>query len=268
MIREPVVSGQFYPKSQEELISLIQSFEPDTKAKIAAKGLILPHAGYIYSGRVAVTTLNQVLGKKRLIILGPNHTGVGEEFGLWAKGRWKIPQGEIAIDQELGELILSKGQIVKEDYLAHQNEHSIEVELPILSYFLGEFKFVPIACKSASLATCQEVAGQIFEAIKNIKNEVLLVASTDLTHYEPDPVARKKDRAAIEAIVDLDHEELYRKVSLMNISMCGLIPVAILISCLKKLGATKSQVALYQTSGDSEAGDKNSVVGYAGMIIK
>lgn len=267
MTREPIVSGQFYPQQKEELKKIIESFKSDEPSRISAKGIILPHAGYTYSGRVAVTTAGKVLPKKRIIILGPNHTGIGADFALWAKGSWKIPFGQISIDEDLAETILNKGGYIEEDYTAHRNEHSIEVELPIINYFFGEFKFVPIACKTANLETYGKVSSQILEAVKKIKNDILFVASTDLTHYEPEAAARRKDRAVIEAIVNLDEEDLIRKINKMNITMCGEAPVAILIACLKKLRAKKSQVALYETSGDS-GGDYSSVVGYAGMIIK
>jgi AmmeMemoRadiSam system protein B len=272
MIRESVVSGQFYPNRSQDLRKMIEDFKPKGSSKVCAKGIILPHAGYIYSGRVAVAAVSKVLAKKRIIILGPNHTGLGASFGLWPKGAWRIPFGEIKIDEELAQSILSAGSRIREDYECHLGdpsileEHSIEVELPILYYFLGEFKFVPIACKMASLDMYREAASQIFEAVKGIKDEVLLVASTDLTHYEPDSSARKKDRSAIEAIVNLDEKELLDKIAMQNITMCGVAPVAILISCLKKLGAKKSCVELYQTSGDS-SGDYSAVVGYVGMTI-
>jgi len=266
MKREPVVSGQFYPHRTEDLRRIIEDFDPKESSKISAKGIILPHAGYPYSGQVAVTTVGKVLAKRRLIIAGPNHTGRGANFSLWPKGSWRIPFGEIEIDQDLAQSILNKGDLIQEDYEAHLQEHSIEVELPILHYFFGKFKFVPIACMRTSLETYQAVATQIFEAIKDCKEEILFVASTDLTHYEPDQSARKKDRFAIEAIVNLDEKELLDKINTLNITMCGVAPVAILISCLKKLGAKKSQVALYQTSGDN-SGDYSAVVGYVGMII-
>jgi len=266
MIREPVVSGQFYPSQKEELIKIIESFKPKKTPKIAAKGIILPHAGYIYSGRVAVTTIHEVLPKKRLIILGTNHTGRGTDFSLWAKGAWRTPLGQVSIDQDLAELILNKGDDIKEDYAAHMHEHSIEVELPIINYFFDEFKFVPIACKRADLETYERVSFQIVEATKKIKDEILFVASTDLTHYEPDLTARKKDRLVIESLVNLDEENLVKEVSKSNVTMCGEAPTAVLLSCLKSLGAKKSRVVLYQTSGDA-LGDYNSVVGYVGMVI-
>jgi len=267
MQRKPIVSGQFYPDTKEEIEKVIAEFKPKENVKILAKGIILPHAGYSYSGRVAVVTVHKVLPIKRLIILGANHSGLGNNFSLWAKGAWETPLGQIKIDENLAQLILNNGKYIKEDYLPHQNEHSIEVELPILRYFFNEFEFVPISCKLSSLDMYEKAAFQIFEAVKNIKDDILLVASTDLTHYELDSTARKKDRIAIEAIINMDEQDLIKKVKKDSITMCGLAPVAVLLSCLKKMGARKAQVTLYQTSGDA-CGDYSSVVGYAGVVIK
>ena len=266
MIREPIVSGQFYPQKKDELKHLIEEFKPSATLKTSAKGIILPHAGYTYSGSVAITTVGKIIPRKKIIILGPNHTGLGHMFSLWAKGEWIIPSGHIHIDEELAKSILSEGDYIKEDYSAHISEHSIEVELPIIHYFFEDFQFVPIACKRTNLEGYNQVSSQIFEAIKKTKEDILLVASTDLTHYEADSTARKKDRLVIEAIINLDEQELIKKIHKSNITMCGEAPVAILISCLKKLKAKKAQVALYKTSGDY-SGDYDSVVGYVGMFI-
>ncbi|MCF7907664.1 MAG: AmmeMemoRadiSam system protein B [Candidatus Omnitrophica bacterium] len=267
MIRKPAVSGQFYPSDKRDLEATIDGFKPKRNNKISAKGIILPHAGYAYSGRVAVETISRVLAKKKLILLGPNHTGLGEKFSLWGKGKWETPLASINIDEELSKRILGTGSLIAEDKLAHQHEHSLEVQLPILYRFFGQFSFVPIACQQASLANYRKVAAQICQAIKAQEDEVLFIASTDLTHYEPDITARVKDRTVIEAIINLDEEELLNKVKAKGITMCGVAPVAILLCCLKAVGAKKAEVCLYQTSGDA-GGDKTSVVGYVGMIIK
>lgn len=266
MIRKPVVNGTFYPANKKDIDDLIESYTPTKSTKISAKGLILPHAGYIYSGKVATATVSHTLPKKRIIILGPNHKGIGNNFSLWNKGCWTIPYGKINIDEELAAAILANGDIIKSDNSAHIEEHSVEAELPILYYFFENFKFVPISCKYSSLNNYEYVANQIYKAIKNISDEILLIASSDLTHYEPDASARKKDREIIDSIINLDEKSMLQKIDKFNISMCGAAPVAILISCLKKIKATKSQVIMYQTSGDA-SGDYNSVVGYLGALI-
>ncbi|UCD15619.1 MAG: AmmeMemoRadiSam system protein B [Candidatus Omnitrophota bacterium] len=267
MLRKPVVNGQFYPAEKKDLEEIMEAFKRKEPSKISARAVILPHAGYIYSGKVAVTTVNKVLPKKKIIILGTNHTGEGADFSLWPDGEWQVPNGKIEVDKDLASSILAAGSLIEKDYSAHRDEHSIEVELPILKHFFGEFKIVPIACKPARIETYRQVASQIYEAVKKVKEDVFFVASSDMTHYEPDQAARRKDRLAIDRIVELDEEGLVEKVVQENISMCGIAPVAILLSCVKKLGAQKAQVALYQTSADS-TGDYSAVVGYAGIIIK
>lgn len=266
MIREPVVNGKFYPEDKDKLQDLIEQLKSKDSPRLSARGIIVPHAGYIYSGKVAIATVNKVLAKKTVVILGPNHTGYGENFGLWPKGKWKTPLGDAMINEQLAKKIIDSGSAIKADYLSHKFEHSIEVELPIFQYFFKQFDFVPIVCQTASLEKYRQVALQILSAIKDNKEDILLVASSDMTHYEPDQVARKKDSLAIESIINLDEEDLVKKVRKENISMCGVAPVAILLNCLKGLGANKAQVALYQTSADA-TGDCNSVVGYAGIVI-
>ncbi|MFA6280942.1 MAG: AmmeMemoRadiSam system protein B [Candidatus Omnitrophota bacterium] len=266
MIREAVVSGQFYPSRVSELKKTIEEFGQKDSAKKHAYAIIVPHAGYVYSGRVATATISKVLAKKRLIILGPNHTGYGEDFGLFSKGSWKTPFGDMQIDEELADRIIKSGSAIVKDELCHKFEHSIEVELPFLYYYFKEFKFVPIVCQVSDIAAYKEVAAQIFSAIKDIKEEVMLVASSDMTHYEPDPAARKKDRLALEHITNLDAEGLLKIVKKENITMCGIAPVAITLLIAKEMGAAKASVSLYQTSADSGA-PSDSVVGYAGVII-
>ena len=217
MIREAIVNGQFYPKGKSELKKMIESFTPKVNSRIKAKGVILPHAGYIYSGKVAVVTVSQILPKKKIIILGPNHTGWGNSFSIWAKGSWRTPFKDIRIDVDLAGKILGEGSEIAEDYTAHAQEHSIEVELPILSYFFDEFNFVPICCQISNLKKYQKVAEQIASAIKNIKEDVLIVASTDLTHYEPEESARTKDRLALEQVINLDEEGLLSTVKKQRI---------------------------------------------------
>lgn len=266
MIRKPSVRGQFYPSDSKELRRTIESLNPKKTSKIKALGIILPHAGYVYSGKVAVTTVASICPKKKVIILGPNHTGIGGPFSIFPEGEWEMPFGNVKIDSELASSILDVGNIIKEDTSAHTYEHSIEVELPILQYFFGNFKFIPIACSHSTIDEYKKVGKQIFKAIEDMKEEVLLVASNDMSHYEKDATARKKDSFATESIINLDEEELLNRVSRENISMCGASSVSILIHCCKLLKAKKAQVALYQTSGDVN-GDYSSVVGYLGVVV-
>ncbi len=265
MTRKPIVANQFYTADPQKLRKTIEGFRNKESSKIDAKGIILPHAGYIYSGKVATVTVEKVKPKNKIIILGPNHTGLGKPFSLFAKGEWETPFGKIKVDEELSQKILNNSNLIEEDYAAHSHEHSIEVELPILYYFFGEFKFVPIICTATDLETYRKVAYDIFKAINN-KDNTLIVASSDMTHYEEDSQARKKDSIAIESIMRLDEESLLRQTQENNISMCGIAPVCTLIACCKLLKAHKATVVLYQTSADA-SGDYSSVVGYLGAVI-
>jgi MEMO1 family protein len=267
-IRMPAVAGQFYPSHPAELKQLIKEFIPKKIDKADAIACILPHAGYVYSGRVAVETVAGINIKNKIILLGPNHTGYGAKFSITASGEWLTPLGRVKIDRGLAQAIIKRCGFLTEESLAHQYEHSLEVELPILQYFKNSFEIVPIAILSSDLGMLKKLGAGIAQAVKESKEEksVMLVASSDMTHYEPQNIAEKKDRAAIEAITELDEDKLARKIKELNITMCGYAPAAVLITAAKLLGAKSAKLIKYQTSGDT-TGDKSSVVGYAGIVI-
>jgi MEMO1 family protein len=268
MIRNPVFSGVFYPSSALKIKSILKGFLPKVEvAKTEAIGCILPHAGYIYSGKVAALTLSQIDIPERVVLFGPNHTGLGAPFSLMPKGVWGSPLGDIRIDSDLAELILRYSRHIKEDYLAHAKEHSLEVELPVIQYFKNDFEIVPIAFLSDNLDILIEEGVNIAKAIKDYSAyRVLLVASSDMTHYEPEAKVKDKDNQAIEAILSLDEKKLMERVASFNITMCGYAPVIAMLSCVKELGASKGKLVAYQTSAET-SNDKSSVVGYAGIIL-
>ncbi len=267
MIRNPVVSGQFYPESADQLKAMIEGMVDEKVVKEAVIGLVSPHAGYVYSGPVAGAVISKIKFKDTFIIMGPNHTGRGKPLGIMTEGRWKTPLGEVEIDSELGKRILAISSNLEEDNVAHQYEHSIEVQLPFLQYFKKDIRIVPIILAYSSGATYKEVGKELAKAIKDLSKEVIIIASSDMTHYEPQESAQRKDNKAIEAILDLNEDELLKRVDELNISMCGYAPVVSLISAAKELGATGAELVKYQTSGDT-TGDYSAVVGYAGIIIK
>ena len=207
-LRKPVVAGQFYPEAPGELKALIASFADKTTLKTDCLGCILPHAGYIYSGKVAVCAVSRVNIKDTVILLGPNHTGQGAVFSIMPKGTWQTPLGKLEINSSLAELFLKKSRYLTADNLAHADEHSLEVELPILQYFRNDFTIVPIALMSDDPDELNAVAAELASVIleNDLKNSVLFLASSDMTHYEPQSSAEKKDAAAIEAILDLDEK--------------------------------------------------------------
>jgi AmmeMemoRadiSam system protein B len=272
VIRKPAVAGQFYPSLNTDLKNQIAScvdkkaHRPQSRGDVVA--CMLPHAGYMYSGRVAVETVSHINIKDKVILLGPNHTGVGAPFSIMTEGIWQTPLGEVRIDSGLAKKILSGSKYLEADTLAHTHEHSLEVEIPILQYFKTDFEIIPIAFLSDDKKALGETGIEIAGAIKELKSKdsVLLVASSDMTHYEPLNEAQKKDKEAIDAILELDEDKLMERILRLGISMCGYAPVIVMLKAAKVLGAKTGTLIKYQTSGDI-TGDWDSVVGYAGITI-
>lgn len=267
MVRKPVVAGRFYPGSSSELTSEIEKHVSKEVKKEKALGLVMPHAGYSYSGPVAGQVISRAEITGTVIILGPNHTGRGEPYSLMPEGIWETPLGNVETDTELANAILKNTSYLKDDTLAHAYEHSIEVQLPFLQYFKSGFKFVPISLSSYEGAALKSIGRELARAIKDSSRDVMLIASSDMTHYESREQAKMKDEAAVEAILRLDEDELMRKIEELNISMCGWMPTVVMLSCCKQLGAKTARLVKYQTSGET-SGDYTSVVGYAGIIIR
>ncbi len=267
MIREPVIAGQFYPGAPSQLKELIGELVDEKAKKEEIIGMVIPHAGYIYSGPVTGAVISRVKLKDTFIIMGPNHTGSGKPLSIMTEGTWKTPLGEVEVDSELSRKILAASSHLEEDHMAHLHEHSIEVQLPFLQYFKRDIKLVPIVLSHAPGTAYKEIGKEIAGAIKDLNKEAVIIASSDMTHYESQESARKKDNQAIEAMLDLNEDELLKRVNELNISMCGYAPAISLISAAKELGAKEAELVRYQTSGDT-TGDYSSVVGYAGIIIK
>ncbi len=267
MTRQPVVAGQFYPAQAGKLSEMIRGMVDEKAAKEEVIGLVSPHAGYIYSGPVAGAVISRVKFKDTFIIMGPNHTGMGKPLSIMTKGTWETPLGQVEVDSELAEKILAASKHLQEDSGAHQYEHSIEVQVPFLQYFKKDVRIVPITIAHSDAATYKELGKEIARAVKGLKKKVVMIASSDMSHYEPQEQAQRKDSQAIEAILKLNEDELLRRVSELNISMCGYAPTVALITAAKQLGAAGAELVRYQTSGDT-TGDYSTVVGYAGIIIK
>lgn len=266
-IRKPAVAGQFYPSSPENLKGQIQALIDKEADKVDAIACMLPHAGYMYSGGVAGKTLSRINIKDKIILLGPNHTGLGAKFSIMTEGVWQTPLGEILIDSHLAKEILRNSQYLEDDASAHAYEHSLEVELPFLQYFKTNFKIVPITLVSDEIKVLKEIGKEIADVLKDSKVSAMIIASSDMTHYEPRITAQNKDKEAIEAILELNEDKLMAKIQRLNISMCGYAPVIAMLKTAKILGAKAASLIKYQTSGDA-TGDWDSVVGYAGIIIQ
>jgi len=231
-------------------------------------GLVCPHAGYMYSGPVAAHGYYHLAqdGKPDIVvILGPNHTGNGSALAAMREGAWRTPLGDVEIDTATADLITHASSIIDVDDSAHAFEHSVEVQLPFLQYLYGSsFKFVPICFLMQDLESSREVGSALAKAL--IGKNAVIIASTDMTHYEPQRSTEKKDKAAIEAVLKLDEQQLYSTVEGFNISMCGPGPTTALVAAAKALGAKKAELLCYKTSGDI-TGDYSAVVGYASIAF-
>jgi len=252
----------------------IHEFGPKALPKVADSklkqtvGLVSPHAGYMYSGPVAAHGYYHLAldGKPDLIVLfGPNHTGMGSGLAIMRDGVWQTPLGEVEIDTAAADAIVRESRLIDVDESAHMREHSIEVQLPWLQYLYGSsFRFVPICFLMQDLQSSREVGVAVAKALRD-KN-ALVIASTDMTHYEPQKTAEKKDKAVIEAASKLDEQKVYSMVEALQVSMCGYGPVVAAITAAKELGAKNGKLLCYKTSGDI-VGDYSAVVGYASMMF-
>ncbi len=266
-IRSPAVSGSFYPGSPRELDRVVRSFTRDDPERVAAKGIVVPHAGYVYSGGVAGEVYSRVKIPARHLIFCPNHSGAGPDAALMGEGSWRMPWGDAPIDEELAARLSGASPLLREDSAAHREEHSLEVQLPFLHRFRPGFRFVPVALGNLSLAECRALGESTARVLRGEEDPVLLIASSDMSHYLPDGTAREKDRKAIDAMLALDPESLYRVVRSERISMCGVIPATVLLFAVRALGAESALLVRYATSGDV-SGDRDRVVGYAGLLFR
>jgi AmmeMemoRadiSam system protein B len=274
-IRRPAVSGMFYAGTAGELREQIEwcykhELGPGTIPRVNSKGLrevvaiVVPHAGYYYSGPVAAHAYRE-LAKDGMfdtaVILGPNHTGYGYPVSLWAGGSWSTPLGEVEVDKKLAHRLL--GDVIEADEIAHIHEHSIEVQLPWLQYLYGKVRIVPITMLAQDIETARIVGKSIGQAGDNL----IVIASSDLTHYEPHSIAMEKDSSVIEAIIALDEEELYERCERLGCTMCGYGPVAAAIVAAKEMKGKTASLLKYATSGDT-SGDFSRVVGYSSIVIR
>ena len=279
--REPAVAGQFYdadPESLRERIkwAFLHSLGPGKLPEVSVSrikesiGYIVPHAGYVYSGPIAAHAYFKIAQEGKpdtFIIIGPNHTGYGSAVSVYPKGVWVTPLGEAEVDAELAKEVVNNSVFAKLDISAHEYEHSIEVQLPFLQYLFGsEIKIVPISVMYQTPEVAKDLANALITALEEVKRDIVILASSDMTHYEPHELAVKKDRMALEAILKLDEDGLYRVIMDNNISMCGYGPVMTLIHYARRVGGNKAELLKYATSGDV-SGEKAWVVGYAAVRI-
>ncbi len=266
MKRTPAVAGKFYPSGQDELLDEIRKHIPENVVKHSVIGIVSPHAGFMYSGDAAGAVYSKIKIPETVILIGPNHTGDGKSVSVMTEGVWSMPMGDLPIDTTLARSIADASPLVHADSQAHRYEHSLETQLPFLQYFRKEFKIVPICMMRTRFRDCREVSRAILTGIKKSRRSVLLVASSDMTHYESHDRATEKDKKAIDQILKRDAEGLYKTVEKNHISMCGVNPVTVMLLCANEMGARRSRLVKYTTSGEIN-GDLNRVVAYAGMIV-
>jgi AmmeMemoRadiSam system protein B len=276
-IRHPYVAGTFYRGNAKALRDQIENcflhkFGPQKLPEVASNdskkiiGLVCPHAGYEYSGPIAANAYYELAQSRKpetIVILGPNHTGYGSAIDIMIEGVWRTPLGDVQIDEEIANQIMRETRFTDVNDVAHRFEHSIEVQIPFLQYLYGdEFKFVPISFLLQDLKSAVEIGEALGKILANVN--ALVIASSDLTHYEPQAKADFKDRAVLEAVERMDEELLFSTIQKQNISACGYGPIASLIKFAKALGCKETKVLAHKTSGDI-INDYSSVVGYAAV---
>ncbi len=267
MTRKPAVAGQFYHGTPEGLRGQVAQFMVEA-ARERVIGAVCPHAGLIYSGAVAGAVYSRIETPETFILLGPNHTGLGEKISLMHSGVWEIPTGSFSIDERLAHRIyMAAPALISKDARAHMFEHSLEVQLPFIAYSGTEVKIVPITFMHVSLDECEAAGRAIAGAVSETGRRVTIIASSDMSHYVPEQEAKYLDGLAIEHILSLDPVGLYRTVLSRSISMCGYLPVTTMLYAALELGAASAELIRYATSADV-SGDYDHVVGYAGIIVK
>lgn len=267
MLRLPAVAGRFYPSSPTELTALIRKLIPDPgRPAIQVRACLLPHAGYMYSGHVAGAVLARIALPRKIIILGVRHYPRGEPAAILSSGAWRTPLGDARIDEELAEALKKACPLLREDSVAHNTEHSLEVQLPFLQVLAPDFTFAPVALGTVQFESLVSVGEAIAHVLEASKENVLLLTTSDLNHYEEDATTRVKDRQAIDQLLALEPRGLYDTCRNEKISMCGLGPAVATLTAMNALSVKKPELVKYATSADV-SGDRSAVVGYAGMIF-
>jgi MEMO1 family protein len=274
-VRTPAVAGRFYPGRAEDLLREVREFTSPSKTPIETGRIVAPHAGYIYCGGVAGAVYSRLKIPERCVILCPNHTGKGRPLAIMANTTWQTPLGEVAADADMAARLLRRFPALQEDSAAHRAEHAIEVQLPFLQASRPELKIVPIAIGTSDFDVLRGLGETLADVIADHHEEdqkaerqakVLIIASSDMNHYESDTITRIKDHKAIERVLAMDARGLWEVVLNEDISMCGFGPTVVMLTAAKLLGATSATLVKYATSGDV-SGDYESVVGYAGIIV-
>lgn len=271
-VRLPAVAGRFYPAAAPELSRQVTGLlAAGASRPRQARAVMVPHAGYVYSGGVAGKVFAAVDVPRRVVVLAPNHTGLGPRVSVMASGAWRIPGADVPVDQELAAALLAAFPGATADREAHRLEHAVEVELPFLVARQPDVRIVPVVLGLLPATDAVALGVALHRAVAGIRaahpaDQVLVVASSDMSHYLPDQAARQVDRVALAPLLGFDPEALHRTVVARDISMCGFVPATAMLAYAREAGATGPELVAYATSGDA-FGDRGRVVGYAGVVV-
>ncbi len=266
MQRQPAVAGQFYPGSEAKLRAELSRLIPAKAAPKKVMGIISPHAGYVYSGAIAGKLFSRVAIPDTILIIGPNHHGTGAAAALYPDGEWLTPLGATTINSRLNSLLLQHTPYIQSDSVAHRLEHSLEVQLPFIQYLRPAATISALCIGHGDYPPLRDIGLGIADAIREYGEEVLIVASSDMTHYESAVSARLKDELALERALALDGKGLLEVCQVRGITMCGVVPATVMIEAVLGLGATEAELVAYGNSGDV-TGDNQQVVGYAAVTV-
>jgi AmmeMemoRadiSam system protein B len=266
MQRQPAVAGQFYPGGEDALRAALSQLIPEHSSPVAAKGIISPHAGYVYSGSIAGRVFSRVAIPNTVLIIGPNHHGSGAAAALYPDGEWVTPLGTTAINDRFNSLLLRHTPYIQTDSIAHRLEHSLEVQLPFIQYLRPDVTISALCIGHGDYAPLRDIGRGIAAAITEYGGDVLIVASSDMTHYESADSARHKDQLALDRVLALDGKGLLDVCHQRGITMCGVVPATVMIEAALQMGASQAELVAYGTSGDV-TGDNRQVVGYAAVSV-
>jgi MEMO1 family protein len=265
--RKAAVAGQFYPGNARDIKDMIAGLVEPGAAKERVLGAMAPHAGWVYSGKGAGRLYSRLEIPETVVVMCPNHRGAGAEAAIMVEGTWDLPTGEVALAPELARRIMARCDFLQDDARAHQSEHSLEVHLPLLQHFQRDLKLVPITLSRVSYGECEQLGRALADAITDYGQEVLVIASSDMTHFESAESVKKKDDLALERLLALDPRGLYDVVLKNRITMCGFIPATVMLLYALARGATTAELVDYRNSGDV-TGDYSEVVAYAAVTVK
>jgi AmmeMemoRadiSam system protein B len=260
------VAGTFYPRSAAELDAWVSELVTGEGPRGDWVACVAPHAGYVYSGKVAGQVFGHLKVPRRVIVLGPNHTGLGPEVAVASHETWHTPLGPVPVDRELAGMLLEEFPAARLDATAHFREHSIEVQLPFLQHCRPDVTVLPVCLRHLAFDACVDLGAALARVVGRAGEPVGLVASSDMSHFEPDEPTRRRDRLAIDAALTMSPRALYDTVAKHQISMCGVVPATVVMAAAGSLGANDAHLVAYATSAET-SGDTTRVVGYAGICF-